>query len=78
MPHHTFLVCHNMPTPVGRHSFVWPAVLWLRWQRQHATCPCALQEWMTPQPSRRPDPMPEFEKLETPLPRKLPGDPEVH
>ena len=39
---------------------------------------CTLQEWMTPQPSRRPDPMPEFEKLETPLPRKLPGDPEVY
>ncbi|KAK9901610.1 hypothetical protein WJX75_004637 [Coccomyxa subellipsoidea] len=35
------------------------------------------QEWMTPQPSRRPDPMPEFEKLETPLPKKLPGDPEI-
>ena len=32
---------------------------------------------MTPQPSRRPDVMPEFEKLETPMPRKLPGDPEV-
>ena len=36
-----------------------------------------VQEWMTPQPSRRPDPMPEFEKLETPLPKKLPGDPEI-
>lgn len=35
------------------------------------------QEWMTPQPSRRPDVQPEFEKLEVPLPRKLPGDPEV-
>ena len=32
-----------------------------------------LQEWMTPQPSRRPDVQPEFEKLEVPLPRKLPG-----
>ena len=32
---------------------------------------------MTPQPSRRPDVMPEFEKLETPVPRKLPGDPEI-
>ena len=31
------------------------------------------QEWMTPQPSRRPDVQPEFEKLEVPLPRKLPG-----
>jgi hypothetical protein len=34
------------------------------------------QEWTTPQPSRRPDPIPEFEKLETPPPRKMPGDPE--
>ena len=40
------------------------------------TCASA-QEWMTPQPSRRPDVMPEFEKLETPMPRKLPGDPEI-
>lgn len=35
------------------------------------------QEWITPQPSRRPDIFPEFEKLETPLPKPLPGDPEV-
>lgn len=34
------------------------------------------QEWITPQPSRRPDTQPEFEKLETPLPKKMPGDPE--
>ena len=32
---------------------------------------------MTPQPSRRPDVQPEFEKLEVPLPKKLPGDPDV-
>ena len=38
---------------------------------------CLLQEWMTPQPSRRPDVQPEFEKLEVPLPKKLPGDPDV-
>lgn len=35
-----------------------------------------VQEWTTPPPSRRPDPLPEFEKLETPPPRKMPGDPE--
>ena len=35
-----------------------------------------LQEWLTPQPSRRPDTQPEFEKLETPMPKKMPGDPE--
>ena len=35
-----------------------------------------LQEWITPQPSRRPDPVPDFEKLETPKIRPLPGDPE--
>ncbi len=35
------------------------------------------QEWITPQPSRRPDTQPEFEKLETPMPRRLPGDPEI-
>ena len=35
------------------------------------------QEWITPQPSRRPDIFPEFERLETPLPKPLPGDPEV-
>jgi hypothetical protein len=34
------------------------------------------QEWITPQPSRRPDPIPDFEKLETPKIRPLPGDPE--
>lgn len=36
----------------------------------------ALQEWITPQPSRRPDPVPDFEKLDTPKIRPLPGDPE--
>ncbi len=36
-----------------------------------------LQEWITPQPSRRPDIFPEFEKLDTPLPKPLPGDPEL-
>lgn len=34
------------------------------------------QEWITPQPSRRPDPVPDFEKLDTPKIRPLPGDPE--
>ena len=34
------------------------------------------QEWTTPQPSKRPDTQPEFEKLETPLPKRMPGDPE--
>uniref|UniRef100_A0A061QW22 Uncharacterized protein n=1 Tax=Tetraselmis sp. GSL018 TaxID=582737 RepID=A0A061QW22_9CHLO len=34
------------------------------------------QEWLTPEPSRRPDIFPEFEKLETPLPKPMPGDPE--
>ncbi|KAA6429053.1 MAG: hypothetical protein FRX49_01163 [Trebouxia sp. A1-2] len=33
-------------------------------------------EWITPQPSRRPDPVPDFEKLDTPKIRPLPGDPE--
>lgn len=36
-----------------------------------------MQEWITPEPSRRPEIFPEFEKLETPLPKPLPGDPEV-
>lgn len=36
------------------------------------------QEWLTPQPSRRPDTQPEFERLDpVPPPRKLPGDPEL-
>lgn len=35
------------------------------------------QEWITPQPSRRPDIFPEWEKLETPLPKPMPGDPEL-
>ncbi|KAL4433280.1 hypothetical protein ABPG77_003328 [Micractinium sp. CCAP 211/92] len=35
------------------------------------------QEWITPQPSRRPDIFPEFEKLQTPLPKPMPGDPEM-
>ena len=38
---------------------------------------CCLQEWITPQPSRRPEPIPDFEKLETPRIRPLPGDPEL-
>ena len=36
-----------------------------------------LQEWVTPQPTRRPDTQPEFEKLDTPMPKPLPGDPEA-
>lgn len=40
-------------------------------------CIFFFQEWITPQPSRRPDIFPEFEKLDTPLPKPLPGDPEV-
>lgn len=35
-----------------------------------------IQEWITPQPSRRPDPVPDFEKIATPKIRPLPGDPE--
>lgn len=34
------------------------------------------QEWITPEPSRRPDIFPEFEKLKTPMPKPMPGDPE--
>ncbi|KAL6757900.1 hypothetical protein V8C86DRAFT_1788492 [Haematococcus lacustris] len=38
----------------------------------------APQEWEAPQPSRRPDIFPEFEKMERVfLPRPLPGDPEM-
>ncbi len=37
---------------------------------------CWWQEWITPQPSRRPDIFPEFEKLTAPLPKPMPGDPE--
>lgn len=40
------------------------------------SCCCSPQEWITPQPSRRPDIFPEFEKLDTPMPRPMPGDPE--
>lgn len=47
-----------------------------RHTRTHVTLSLT-QEWITPQPSRRPDIFPEFEKLETPLPKKLPGDPEL-
>ena len=36
-----------------------------------------VQEWVTPKPSKRPDIFPDLEKLETPLPNKLPGDPEM-
>ena len=38
--------------------------------------PSAMQEWITPQPSRRPDPVPDFEKLETPKIRPLPEQPD--
>lgn len=34
------------------------------------------QEWITPQPSKRPDIFPDFEELQTPLPKPMPGDPE--
>mmetsp|Transcript_23710 Transcript_23710/g.60536 ORF Transcript_23710/g.60536 Transcript_23710/m.60536 type:complete len:151 (-) Transcript_23710:114-566(-) len=38
----------------------------------------APQEWEAPQPSKRPDIFPEFEKMERVfLPKPLPGDPEV-
>ncbi|KAI8469919.1 MAG: hypothetical protein J3K34DRAFT_469608 [Monoraphidium minutum] len=38
----------------------------------------APQEWEAPQPSRRPDIFPEFEKMERVfLPKPLPGDPEM-
>jgi hypothetical protein len=37
-----------------------------------------LQEWEAPQPSKRPDIFPEFEKMERVfLPKPLPGDPEM-
>ena len=36
-----------------------------------------LQEWITPQPSRRPDIFPEFDKQTTPMPKPMPGDPEL-
>lgn len=36
-----------------------------------------IQEWITPQPSRRPDIFPEFEKQSTPMPKPMPGDPEL-
>ena len=35
------------------------------------------QEWSVPPSSKRPDIWPEFEKMETPLPNPMPGDPEV-
>lgn len=35
------------------------------------------QEYVPPQPSRRPDIFPEFEPMETPLPQPPPGDPEL-
>lgn len=35
------------------------------------------QEWITPQPSRRPDIFPEFEKQAVPMPKPMPGDPEL-
>lgn len=40
--------------------------------------PRGIQEWEAPQPSKRPDIFPEFEKMERVfLPKPLPGDPEV-
>jgi hypothetical protein len=33
------------------------------------------EEWASPKPGRRPDIFPEFEKLKTPPPRPMPGDP---
>eukprot|EP00877_Chromochloris_zofingiensis_P012550 jgi/Chrzof1/7549/Cz02g28020.t1 len=40
--------------------------------------PCCCQEWEAPQPSKRPDIFPEFEKMERVfLPKPLPGDPEM-
>eukprot|EP00793_Prasinoderma_coloniale_P005310 PRCOL_00004718-RA len=33
------------------------------------------EEWTSPKPGRRPDIFPEFDKLKTPPPREMPGDP---
>ena len=47
------------------------------WQG-HLTCiRSCTQEWITPQPSRRPDIFPEFDKQSTPMPKPMPGDPEL-
>ena len=40
-------------------------------------CTARAQEWSRPKPSERPDVFPDLERLETPLPQKLPGDPEL-
>lgn len=40
-------------------------------------CQWFTQEWITPQPSRRPDIFPEFDKQSTPMPKPMPGDPEL-
>lgn len=46
--------------------------------QRHATgAHCLRQEWVTPQPSRRPDIFPEFDKQSTPMPKPMPGDPEM-
>ncbi len=46
-------------------------------QPSPAAAACA-QEWEVPQPSRRPDIFPEFEKMDKVfLPKPLPGDPEM-
>ena len=45
-------------------------------QRPLACILSNLQEWLTPQPSRWPDIFPEFERLQTPDPKPMPGDPE--
>ena len=56
----------------------------LQQHRQGDHCPAEamsdsshwLQEWTSPKPSKRPEIAPDLEKLETPEPVKMPGDPE--
>merc|ERR1719160_341991 len=43
-------------------------------ERSHLDYP---QEWITPTPSRRPDIFPEFDRLKPPLPKPMPGDPQL-
>lgn len=63
-----------LPLPLTRPSPLSPPPPCLAQERSPIDFP---QEWITPQPSRRPDIFPEFEKLQTPLPKPMPGDPEV-
>ena len=78
LPLHALPALAHSRTRALTHSRTHAIASFTRRQTEKERSPIDIpQEWITPEPSRRPDIFPEFERLETPLPKPLPGDPEV-